>query len=111
MIISSKLMSVINQKLSWLSTNAQVLAQNVSQSDTPGAQRYELKQFQEVMKLNPTNRPIDYKKLVVNTGNPISREEEMLKLNENLSMHQLGTNIYKRHLALVRIILGRSSGG
>lgn len=127
------LFSAIAGKLAWLSQRQQVLAQNIANADTPGyvprdvapvpfrdllasgsarvslaatsgahlaARNAEVPSFKDAAKrLAFPLRP---------SSNAVELEEEMMKVADNAMQYQLVTNLYRKHLNLIRIALGRN---
>ncbi len=132
------LFGVVKKRLSWLTQRQEVLSQNIANSDTPGYRPKDLKTFQfeelirrEQAQLNmnmtrgdhlggrrkrirdfaseQTRRPYE----TAPAGNAVVLEEQMGKLNETSIGHQLTTELYRKHMSMIRIAIGKSgrSGG
>jgi len=109
----SSVMSIANAKSLWLSARQELLAQNVANLNTPAYVSKDLVPFNEVMKALPnmsaepqsmtTNYSFDsdFSKIsVVNeamldSGNNVSLETELLKIGETTSQYSFNTNIIK----------------
>lgn len=125
------LFGVVKKQLAWLSQRQEVLAQNVANSDTPKFRPSDLKKFnfnelvrQENMQINMASsapnhlagqrkRIRDFASAVENRpfetapdGNAVVLEEQMGKINETTISHKLTTEIYKKHLNMIRIAVG-----
>ncbi len=125
------LFSLVKKRLSWLGQRQEVLAQNIANADTPEYQPKDLKpfQFRELVKsetmqvnLNVTDqghlagrkRAIqDYatqEKRPYETapaGNAVILEEQMAKVGETQINHRLTTDVYKRHLLMIKEAIGK----
>ena len=122
---------MINDKMRWLTQRQRVLAQNVSNADTPKYQARDLKSVdfrKEVAKnlfqvvLNKTDaKHISFKAKerfkVVETrhpyetapsGNAVVLEEQMIKVQQTAADYRLMTSLYKKHLGMFRTALGRA---
>jgi flagellar basal-body rod protein FlgB len=130
------LFRALTQRMSWLGERQGVLAQNVANIDTPGYVPQDLKapNFRELVRGGaggsagrltlaatapehlPGQRPPtafreEPRRSVqrVPSGNAVSVEQEMMKLSETASDHQLATSLYKRHIAMIKSVLGRTA--
>lgn len=124
--------SAVKKRLTWLTQRQEILSQNIANSDTPKYAARDLKAYrfkelirQEGMQLNmmasePGHLPGQRKRLrdyqEVDTrrpfetspsGNSVVLEEQMAKINESQISHKLTTNIYKKHLLMFKIALGK----
>jgi len=126
------LFAAVKKRLNWLSQRQEVLAQNIANSDTPKYRAKDLKpyEFQELirrenMQLNMVSseaghmagqrkRIRDFSEQAERhpfetapDGNSVVLEEQLSKLNESQINHKLTTNLYKKHLAMIRMAIGR----
>ena len=126
------LFAAVKKRLNWLSQRQEVLAQNIANSDTPKYRTKDLKpyEFQELirrenMQLNMVSSeaghmPGQRKRIrdfseqterhpfeTAPDGNSVVLEEQLSKLNESQINHKLTTNLYKKHLAMIRMAIGR----
>lgn len=123
------LFAAVKNRLNWLSQREEVLAQNISNSDTPGYKAKDLKpySFHEVLReqraqLNMVETPgeahlggqrkrlrdflsvkEDHPYETEPNGNDVILEEQMGKVNETQTLHRLTTELYKKHLNMLRI--------
>jgi flagellar basal-body rod protein FlgB len=124
--------SAVKKRLGWLTQRQEVLAQNIANADTPKYRASDLKPYQfkdlirrESMQLNmnvsdsshiggrrkrirdyaetPDRKPFE----TAPGGNSVILEEQMSKINESQINHKLTTNIYKKHLLMFRMALGK----
>lgn len=126
-----KLFQRISERMNWLGARQEVLAQNVANADTPSYVPHDLKplDFAEHLKklapvaparTNPQHlagtaaavSPIDdmkqrspYESAPV--GNSVVLEEQMTKLADAQASYQLMTNLYRKHVDLLKAALGR----
>lgn len=121
----------IKKRLAWLSQRQEILAQNIANANTPGAQARDIEPFEfkrmvraralpvNMEKTNPQHltgfsRPISDFNSEVTTkpyetsidGNAIVLEEQMLKIGETGASHELVTELYKKHIGMFRAALG-----
>ena len=127
------LFAAVKRRLNWLTQRQEVLAQNIANSDTPKYKARDLKAFdfkdiirREGTQLNievsdPSHLPGRRKRLrdftqfeerrpfeTAPNGNSVIVEEQMAKINGSQINHKLTTNLYKKHLTMFRIALGKS---
>lgn len=130
---SVPIMQMMTKKMSWLSRRTEIIAQNVSQADTPGYQARDLKEvnFRDMVdrEAGPRNagprvtharhlsgthatlafdteRAPDKFETSIN-GNNVSLEQQLTRLGETQLSYQATTNLYRKHLDLFRIAIGR----
>jgi len=124
--------SAVRKRLGWLTQRQEILAQNIANSDTPKYRASDLKPYSfkelirsEGMQLNMTvseeshlpgrrKRIRDFSEVTTRRpyetspdGNSVIIEEQMGKINETQLSHKLTTNIYKKHLSMFKLALGR----
>lgn len=122
------LFAAIAQRMSWLGQRQRVLAQNVSNVDTPGYQARDLKpvDFRTTLgarlalasteggvSLGPARggsmrEQAQKSGEMTLSGNTVSLEDEMLKVSETGREYQLASNLYKKHLGMLRTAIGRT---
>jgi flagellar basal-body rod protein FlgB len=122
--------AAITRRLDWLSQRQRVLAQNIANADTPNYLPHDLKEgpFSKLLarRLKPavpvTTHPNHIEALrarrgarekeVKDTyesapaGNAVVLEEQMVKVAENQMSYQTMTNLYRKHLQMLRTALG-----
>ena len=126
------LFKAMMSRMSWLTERQQVLAQNVANADTPNFKPKDLKalSFRDMvggstgkLALAATQanhltsaggsaafRPVvDRKAELSPSGNGISIEDQMLKVSSTANEFQMMTNLYRRHVAMLKTVLGRSA--
>ncbi len=126
------LFSIVKNRLNWLGQRQEVLAQNIANSDTPRYKPSDLKayNFQDLVRnetaqinldasgpnhIQGNRRRIrDYATQVERNpfetapnGNAVILEEQMAKLNETQMNHSLTTELYKKHLNMIRMAIGK----
>lgn len=126
-----KLFQMATKRMDWLSKRQQVLSQNIANSDTPGYGPKDLKQLQFREMVRPqTTRPTlnktssmhieathknpkyrqDPKKDTYETapaGNSVILEEQLTKVAETQANHRLASNIYSKHISMLKHALGK----
>ena len=129
------LFSLLNGRMSWLSSRQSVLAENVANADTPNYVARDVKPMdfdgmvagaaggKGVNGLSMTNaRHIDVhaRKGAAEpeqavgeggtpTGNVVSIEQEMIKLSDTQIQYQTATNLYQKAVNMFRTALGNRS--
>jgi flagellar basal-body rod protein FlgB len=120
------------KRMAWLGERQQVLAQNVANADTPGYAAQDLKKpdFGALVTASaPSQVPLvrTQKMHLAGTasatsftverqrgnerslsGNAVSLEDEMMKVAETANDYALTSNLYRRHVAMLKAALGRS---
>lgn len=126
-----KLFQRITERMGWLGARQQVLAQNVANADTPDYVPHDLKPLdftEHLRKLAPvtpartdplhmvgTAAPAEsvddmkqrnpYESAPV--GNSVVLEEQMMRLADAQHNYQLMTNLYRKHVDMLKAALGR----
>ncbi len=126
------LFSAVKKRMNWITQRQEVLAQNIANADTPDYQAKDLKDynFKELIakesmhvSMSATNSGhivasnngiVDYYKQspaysyeTSPSGNSVVLEEQMQKVNEATISHTLTTQLYSKHLKMLRTALGR----
>jgi flagellar basal-body rod protein FlgB len=127
------IMQMMTKKMSWLSRRTEVIAQNVSNADTPRYKARDLKpvNFRElvdreaapkaagprltnarhmsgttvVLDFDSEKAPDQFETSI--DGNDVSLEQQLTRLGQTQLSYQATTNLYRKHLDLFRIALGR----
>ena len=124
--------SAVKKRLAWLTQRQEVLAQNIANSDTPKYRASDLRAYSfkelvrsERMQLNMNvteaghlpgrrKRIRDFSEVMDRrpfetspSGNAVILEEQMNKINETQINHKLTTNIYRKHLSMFKLALGK----
>jgi len=128
------LFEMMAKKLAWLGARQQVLATNIANSDTPGFKPRDVKplDFRAMAEshmapqgpLAPTvTNPAHLASVTLHSdgakqekekhpietsisGNAVTLEEELMKANKTASDYELTTNLYHKHLSMIRDALG-----
>lgn len=130
------LFRMARQKMDWLGVRQAVLAQNIANANTPNYRSKDVqaldfsKEISRVRQVNmagtkgnhlsgtvvrPDHR-VDEARLkdvyeVNPDGNSVIMEEQIMKVAETQMQHQLTTNIYKKHMQMMRMALSNPSQG
>jgi len=123
--------SMATRRMSWLGKRQEVLAQNIANSDTPHYRPLDLKpqEFRKFLGpsvprmrlettqpnhvLPPRGSPefrISKDKEtyeVAPSGNAVVIEEQLMKVTETQGDYRLVTNLYEKHLSMLRAAIGR----
>lgn len=127
---------LLRQKMAWASMRQNVLAQNVSNSGTPGYEAKELEPFSfsesfeaaqsgtrsgmvtthanHISSQDSVTGRFKYEKETpfwetTPDGNSVVLEEQMLKLSQNQADFQSAVNLYKKGLSLLRLALSSNN--
>jgi flagellar basal-body rod protein FlgB len=128
-----KLFQRMSERMGWLGARQEVLAQNIANADTPDFVPHDMKALKFEDHLNqiapigqvrtnsmhmggvsPQGASIDDQKTKKQyesapVGNAVVLEEQMVKLADAQSNYQLMTNLYRKHVDLFKMALGRGS--
>lgn len=127
------LFTVMKQRLNWLTQRQEVLAQNIANADTPNYRAKDLAPFKFKHLLRHQSKGFGMSTTRVNhlsggiksrhgfseittrkpyetspTGNGVVLEEQMMKVNATGMGHKLTTELYKKHLNMIRMAIGRA---
>jgi len=120
--------NLAERRLAWLDGRQRVLAENVSNADTPHYRAQDVAPFSRLLAnaagpdLAVTNvahiaprggglRPRADRTTMERTpdGNGVSLDEQALRIAETDSQHSLAMSLHRKYLALFRTALGRNS--
>jgi len=128
------LFGLMKGQMGWLARRQEVLAQNIANSDTPGYKPTDLQpfNFQDMVKRQQmqngrglsTTSPMHFAGTRSQTspfaeeqaaapyetapnGNAVVLEEQMAKLGETQVQHRLTTELYRKHIGMIKIALGK----
>lgn len=128
---SLPLFALMGRRMAWLSQRQAVLAQNIANADTPGYKPKDLSQasFKQMLAprrstavmaqtsaahLQPIRRPDRFRVEKTNdtygttlAGNAVVIEEQLMKVQETHGAHRLVTNLYGKHLSMLKAAIGR----
>ena len=122
--------SMATRRMSWLGKRQEVLAQNIANSDTPRYRPQDLKAQNFRKFLGPSIPPTPLKTTQANhvlpprgtpefrqskdketyevapAGNAVVIEEQLMKVTETQGDYRLVTNLYQKHLKMIRSAIG-----
>jgi flagellar basal-body rod protein FlgB len=126
------LFASITRRMNWLNHRQKVLAENIANANTPGYKIKELKEpsFRDIMRsgskvrlvatspshISPpaiggggdfTVRKSDKSYGASPNGNNVVLEQQLLKVAETRMDYNLMTNLYRKHMGMLRTALGR----
>lgn len=128
------LMSMLKDRMSWLSRRQDILSQNVASADVPGYTPKDLKEmnFEKVLKstngtfssashltvTNPRHIAVTAATASYDTretpdveaapgGNSVSLEAEMIKVADTQAQYQAAANIYAKAISMMKVAIGR----
>ncbi len=126
-----KLFQRMSERMGWLSARQAVLAQNIANADTPHYVPHDMKALKFVDHLTevtpvaqmrtdamhmsgttPRAASIEDQKSrkqyeTAPVGNSVVLEEQMVKLADAQHSYQLMTNLYRKHVDMLKMALGR----
>ena len=123
--------ALAEKRLAWIGQRQDVLAQNIANANTPGYAARDIKPFGDVLAAEARrvasgrpgftqvsasgagtgrgNAPVDR---TVNEramdGNAVALDEQLQKVAETDTAHQLAMNLYKKYASLFKTALGRA---
>ena len=114
--------ALVERRLHWLDQRQRVLAQNVSNADTPGYQARDVAPFAgrlgralaatdaRHLGTSAATRTRDDRQGAERTpnGNGVSLDEQALRIAQTDQQHALAMSLHSRYLALFRTALGRT---
>jgi flagellar basal-body rod protein FlgB len=129
-LTGSPLVSMLKTRMHWHQTRQKLLAENVSNADTPGFQPKDLRVptfapdgsvtggALSALRTDPahivsasarTGEDARHARRfeVTPSGNAVSLEDEMLKVAQNQSDYQLAASLYQKSLQMLRTAVGR----
>lgn len=126
------LFAALKRKVAWLTQRQEVLAHNVANADTPRFRPSDLREFnfkeilrREPMQVNMTvsesnhlggrrRRIRDFSEETNRRpyetalgGNAVILEEQAMKISDSQVKHRLATELYKKHVGLLKIAIGK----
>lgn len=124
------LFDLAERRLSWADERQTVLAQNIANANTPGYKPHDLRPFAEALasagavaplRTDPNHlagtlprqvpgEVLDRTHMKSVDGNAVSLDEQLVKVADTETTHQLVTSIYKTYLGMFRTAAGGSSG-
>ncbi len=125
--------NAVKKRMQWTGQRQEVLAHNIANADTPDFRSSDMKPYEfkeivrrEAMQINMTTTGSDHlagrqksirdfaakeTRMPYETapdGNSVILEEQMTKMNETAISHQFTNEIYRKHLAMLKLaITGR----
>ena len=126
------LFALVSKRMAWLTERQQVLAQNVANADTPKYKPRDLTQQSFRKMLAPQRPGMEMKRTAGShiqrvpnamqfraektrktyetapSGNAVVLEEQLMKVSETQGHYRLATNLYRKHVEMIKMALGRS---
>lgn len=123
--------ALITQRMAWLTKRQEILAQNIANADTPGYRPRDLtdKSFGALLRarlpslgvrltqqghIMPSRSAGAFRADVgegsvatTPSGNAVILEEQMMKVSETEGAYRLATNLYRKHVAMIKAAIGR----
>ncbi|NQU72144.1 MAG: flagellar basal body rod protein FlgB [Rhodospirillales bacterium] len=122
---------MMNKRMGWLTHRQQILAQNIANSDTPHYKPSDLKSqnFSRFLRpsvprkqmattsahhIAPTHKSSNFRAEKSSgtyetslSGNSVVVEEQLMKVSETQGGYRLATNLYQKHLNMLKSAIGR----
>jgi len=134
-VSSIPLLSLLKERMSWLSQRQDLLSQNVANADTPGYSARDLKpvDFEQALRnvtsgnkvagtlaiddprhiaLRPQSGGVDDGGTAGfgtnSTGSSVSLEDEMIKVSETQAQFQAASNLYAKAIGMMKTAIGKT---
>jgi len=127
---------LLHKKMTWLTKRQQVVSENLANADTPGYQTKIIKEpdfshylggVRETLGVATTSeKHFDGRSGIMGTttasptqsgggqvspdGNSVNLTEEAMKIADTQMQYNMATNLYKKHVQMLRMALGRGGG-
>src|SRR4051812_31700861 len=121
---STDIFALAKKRLAWIGQRQSILAQNIANANTPGYAARDVKPFSEVLAAQTQQAQGDILAPVVPAGevstsdrtasgrsldgNAVVLDQQLEKIAETDTAHQLATNLYKKYVGLFKTVLGRT---
>jgi flagellar basal-body rod protein FlgB len=120
---STDVFALAEKRLAWVGQRQSILAQNIANTNTPGYAAREIKPFSEFLATvtgqtedggaGLTQTPALSTSLSVTSGrsldgNAVVLDEQLEKIAETDTAHQLAANLYKKYVGLFKTAIGRN---
>lgn len=128
---------LMGRRMGWLTQRHSVLAHNIANSDTPGYVPRDLSKdsFRSMVTgqnaarapvlrtaenhIQPVNSSSEEYKVrkaedtyeTALAGNAVILEEQLMKVSETQGAYNLVTNLYNKHIGMLKMAIGRNQGG
>ena len=108
------------KRLAWIGQRQSVLAQNIANANTPGYAAQDVTPFRDVLAqmerqtesggssqsaASVAKKTVEAKSL---NGNAVVMDEQLEKVAESDTAHQLASNLYKKYVNLFKVAIGRA---
>jgi flagellar basal-body rod protein FlgB len=128
----SPIFSLMGRRMSWLTQRQTVLAHNISNADTPHFKPLDLtkESFRKMVNgaaqpsvsmqrtsashIQPIHKPDDFRKdksketyETALAGNSVVLEEQLMKVSETQGAYNLATNLYRKHVKMLKMAIGQ----
>lgn len=117
------LFDLLDRRLGWLNARQGVLSQNIANADTPGYAARDLPPFARIlsgaslapattspMHLTPS-RPVALARALATErapdGNSVRLDEQLTRIADTDSAHELAATLYRKYLGLFRLAIGK----
>jgi flagellar basal-body rod protein FlgB len=120
---ASDVFAVAEKRLNWIGQRQSVLAQNVANANTPGYAARDIKPFGDFLADEaaqatgdgftavstgaPSPRDPATSEITLN-GNSVTLDEQLEKIAETDTAHQLATNLYKKYVSLFKTVIDKN---
>ena len=123
--------ALVTQRMAWLAKRQEILAENIANADPPGYRPRDLtaRSFRALLQTRlpslgvrltqqghiAPNRSAgafraEFARGTVETapsGNAVILEEQMMKVSETQGAYRLATNLYRKHVSMIKAAIGR----
>ena len=119
---STDVFALAEKRLAWIGQRQSILVQNVANANTPGYTARDIRPFSEVLATEAQQTQNDTASVLTDVGsaadptssghslngNAVALDEQLEKVAETDTAHQLATNLYKKYVSLFKTTIGRN---
>jgi flagellar basal-body rod protein FlgB len=121
-LTSTDVFALAEKRLAWIGQRQSLLAQNIANANTPGYAARDIKPFGDILAAQthqtesdsfaPSADGIAAPSVAASgrslDGNAVVLDEQLEKVAETDTAHQLATNLYKKYVSLFKTAIGRN---
>ncbi len=107
--VPTDIFSLAEKRLDWIGQRQSVLAQNIANANTPGYVARDVTPFSEIL-AGTTQQTGGVAVTAARSldGNAVVLDEQLEKVAETDTAHQLAANLYKKYVSLFKTAIGRN---
>jgi flagellar basal-body rod protein FlgB len=121
--VPTDIFALAEKRLAWIGQRQSVLAQNIANVNTPGYAARDIKPFSEILAARTQQTDSDILQPISTDeassadrtssgrsldGNAVVLDQQLEKIAETDTAHQLAANLYKKYVSLFKTAIGRN---